>query len=345
MARGPSWRDGVESVIHVRSFTTVTGGVGTATLSCMDVLSDILSHVRLQGSLYFTTDFRPPWGLRVPRYGRVARFHLVVRGGCWVRVIGAPEPIRLEAGDLVLVPNGAEHVLADTPDTPCRTVDEVVEQAGFDGRGALSIAGDDSGSPTRLVCGHFAFDESFDHPLVQQLPQAMLIRWDDYARDSPLEQAFQFIVREVQAGRPGNAAVVNRLSEVLFVQAIRWWIEHQPPERGMLAALTEPGLASALSAIHAEPTARWTVEGLGRRAAMGRTAFAGRFKDVIGMTPMEYVTLWRLQQAKRLLAESRLSLEQVASRAGYDSAASFSRVFTREVGVRPGAYRQQVGVE
>lgn len=143
-----------------------------------------------------------------------------------MRVIGAPEPLRLETGDLVLVPNGAEHVLADTPDTPCRTVDEVVERAGFDGRGALSIAGDDSGSPTRLVCGHFAFDEAFDHPLVQQLPDALLIRWDDYARDSPLEQAFQFIVREVQAGRPGNAAVVNRLSEVLFVQAIRWWIEH-----------------------------------------------------------------------------------------------------------------------
>lgn len=336
-------RDGGQSVIHARSFTAMAGPVGTVILTCMDVLSDILGHLRLQGSLYFTTDFRPPWGLRVPRFGRVARFHLVVRGGCWVRVIGAADPLRLETGDLVLIPNGAEHVLADTPDTPCRTVDEVVRQAGFTGRGALTIAGDDSGSPTRMVCGHFAFDEAFDHPLVQQLPDAMLIRWDDYARDSPLEQAFQFIVREVQAGRPGNAAVVNRLSEVLFVQAIRWWIEHQPAERGMLAALTEPGLASALGAIHAEPTARWTVEELGQRAAMGRTAFAGRFRDVIGMTPMEYVTLWRMQRAKRLLTESRLSLEQVASRAGYDSAASFSRVFTRETGVRPGAYRRQAG--
>jgi transcriptional regulator GlxA family with amidase domain len=111
----------------------------------------------------------------------------------------------------------------------------------------------------------------------------------------------------------------------------------------MLAALTEPGLASALGAIHAEPTARWTVEELGQHAAMGRTTFAGRFKDVIGMTPMEYVTLWRRQRAKRLLAESRLSLEQVASRAGYDSATSFSRVFTRELGVRPGAYRRRAG--
>ncbi|MEZ4585395.1 MAG: cupin domain-containing protein [Gemmatimonadales bacterium] len=166
----------------------------------MDVLSEVLGALRLKGTLYFSTDFRPPWGLRVPAYRRVARFHLVVRGGLWVRVEGQGEPIWLEAGDLILIANGAEHVLADTRDTPCRTVDQVVRDAGFTGRGALTIAGGDDGAPTRLVCGHFEFDEEFRHPFFDGLPPAIVIRWDDYTRGSPLENAFQFVVRRSRRG-------------------------------------------------------------------------------------------------------------------------------------------------
>ncbi len=311
----------------------------------MDALSGILDALRLQGTLYFSTDFRPPWGLRVPAFRRVARWHLVVRGHCWVRVIGRAEPIHLESGDLILVPHGAEHVLADTPDTPCRTVDEVVQAAGFTGRGALVIGGDDTGAPTRLVCGHFEFDEDLDHPLLAQLPPALVVLWDEAVRDSPLEDAFRFIAREVQEGRPGHEAVVRRLSEVLFVQAVRAWADRAQPEQGLLAALADPGLGEALAAIHAEPSARWTLESLSRKAAMGRTAFAERFRTVVGETPLRYLTLWRIQNAKRLLAESRLSLEQIADRVGYESAASFSRVFVKTTGRRPGAYRRTVGGE
>jgi len=306
----------------------------------MDVLSDILGALRLRGTLYFSTDFRRPWGLRVPRLQRVARFHLVMRGTCWVRVIGHGEPVLLEAGDLILIPHGAEHVLADTPDTPCRTVDEVVKAAGFTGRGALVIGGEDTGAPTRMVCGHFAFAEGLDHPLVAQLPAALVVRWDEEVRGSPLEDAFRFIVREVQDGRPGHEAVVARLSEVLFVQAVRFWAEHAEPNEGLLAALADPRLAGVLAAMHAEPAAPWTLESLSREAAMGRTAFAERFRAVVGDTPLRYLTQWRMQQAKRLLAESDWSLDHIAERVGYDSAASFSRAFRKVCGSSPGAYRQ-----
>jgi AraC-like DNA-binding protein len=306
----------------------------------MDVLSDILDGLRLRGTLYFTTEFRRPWGLRVPAYRRVARFHLVVRGSCWIRVADG-EPVELETGDLILIPHGAEHVLADTPDTPCRTVEEVVRSAGFTGRGALVIAGDDGGGAARLVCGHFEFDAGQEHPLVTQLPPALVVRWSESVRDSPLENAFRFIAREVQESRPGHGTVVRRLSEVLFVQAIRFWADRAQPERGLLAALADPRLGAALTAIHAAPAEHWTLERLGREAALGRSAFAARFRAVVGEPPLQYLTRWRVQQASRLLAESRLPLERIAERVGYESAASLSRAFRKTTGSSPGAYRRQ----
>jgi AraC-like DNA-binding protein len=306
----------------------------------MDVLSDILDGLRLRGTLYFTTEFRRPWGLRVPAYRRVARFHLVVRGSCWIRVADG-EPVELETGDLILIPHGAEHVLADTPDTPCRTVEEVVRSAGFTGRGALVIAGDDGGGAARMVCGHFEFDTGQEHPLVTQLPPALVVRWSESVRDSPLENAFRFIAREVQESRPGHGTVVRRLSEVLFVQAIRFWADRAQPERGLLAALADPRLGAALTAIHAAPAEHWTLERLGREAALGRSAFAARFRAVVGEPPLQYLTRWRVQMASRLLAESRLPLERIAERVGYESAASLSRAFRKTTGSSPGAYRRQ----
>lgn len=309
----------------------------------MDVLSDILGALRLRGTLYFSTEFGRPWGLRVPAFQRVARFHLVVRGTTWVRVMPDHPPIELDTGDMVLVPHGAEHVLADTPDTPCRTVDEVLEEAGFTGEGTLVHGGEDRGAPTRLVCGHFEFDEGFDHPFLAQLPPALVVRWEEAVQGSPLEDVFRFITREVREGGPGHEAVIRRLSEVLFVQAVRFWAESADHEQGVLAALAHPGLGKALQAIHAEPAERWTLETLARKAAMGRTAFAERFRDVVGETPYQYLTSWRIQHARRLLAESHLTLERIARRVGYESAVSFSRAFKREMGVAPGGYRRSAG--
>lgn len=307
----------------------------------MDVLSDILDALRLRGTLYFSTEFTRPWGLRVPAQARVARFHLMARGRTWLEVVPGGDPVLLEPGDLALVPHGAEHVLSDTPGTPCRTVDDVVEMAGFDGTGALVYGGEDGGGLTRMVCGHFEFDEGFDHVLLERLPPAMVIRWEDAVRDSPLQDAFRFVTHEVQEGRPGHAAVTRRLSEVLFVQAVRFWADRQGVQEGLLAALSDPGLGRALAAIHRDPAEGWTLESLARKAAMSRTLFSERFHSVVGETPHQYLTRWRLQQARRLLAESRLSLERIARTVGYESASSFSRAFKQGVGTPPGTYRRE----
>lgn len=307
----------------------------------MDVLSDILATLRFRGSLYFSTEFHPPWGVRVPSFRRVARFHLVIRGGCWVRIEPGDDPVRLETGDIILVTRGAEHVIADAPHTPSRTVDDVVKAAGFTGRGALVIGDADSGAPTRLLCGHFEFDDDVDHPLLQRLPPALVVRWDEEERNYPLQDAFRLIAREVREGHPGHEAVVSRLSEILFVQVVRAWARRTRHDRGVLAALADPHLGAALDAIHTEPRAPWTLAMLSRRAAMGRSAFVERFGSVVGETPLRYLTRWRIQVAKRLLADPRLALGQIAERVGYDSAASFSRVFKKAAGVSPGQYRRK----
>ena len=306
----------------------------------MDVLSDVLDTLRLRGTLYFSTELRRPWGIRVPAYKRVSRFHLVVRGSLWVRVTGLPDPLLLETGDMILVPHGAEHILVDSATSPVHTVDEVVAASGFTGRGALVYGGDDEGAPTRLVCGHFEYDEGMEHALLSQLPQALVVRWDDEVRDTPLEDAFRFMTREVLDARPGHEAVVRRLSEVLFFQVVRAWAARATSKSGLLAALGDARLAAALEAMHAEPAYGWTLEDLSRRAAMGRSAFAERFRDVMGETPMRYLTAWRVQHAKRLLAESRLTRDRIAALVGYDSATSMSRVFLKLVGTTPGAFRR-----
>lgn len=306
----------------------------------MDVLSDILDTLRLRGTLYFAIELHCPWGLRVPSYRRVARFHLVSRGSLWVRVHGQTELVHLETGDLILVPHGAEHELLGALDSAVVSVDEAVTAAGFTGTGTLVHGIADSGAPTRLLCGHFEYDEGLDHMLLSQLPPSLVMRWDADVRDSPLESAFRFITREVQLGEPGHQAVVRRLSEVLFFQCVRAWFKRADVTSGLLTALADPRLARALAAIHEEPAQAWSLDSLCSRAAMGRSAFAERFREVLGETPLRYLTLWRIQRAKRLLAESDLTRDRIASLVGYESAASLSRVFQKIAGVSPGAYRR-----
>lgn len=307
----------------------------------MDVLTDVLDSLRLQGTLYFSTELGRSWGIRVPAFESVARFHLLLRGSCWVEVTGSAEPLRLDAGDLALIPHGAEHVLSDRPSQPARSVDEVVEAAGFDGTGALVYGDADEGGPTRMVCGHLAFDPAFHHPVLDQLPSALVVPWEGGVQGSPLEDLMDFIAREVREARPGHEAVARRLSEVIFVQAVRVWAEEHGDELGLLSALSDSGLSSALQAIHAEPERPWTLEELARRSHMSRTTFAERFRETVGTTPYQYLTGWRMQLARRLLAESSRPIARIASEVGYDSSAAFSRAFKREVGSPPARYRNR----
>jgi len=306
-----------------------------------DVLSDLLDALKLEGMLYFNTEFSPPWGVRVPALGRVARFHLVSRGRMWVRVAREKQVELLEPGDLVVVPHGAEHFLMDEPDRACLDVDRVVEESGFAGKGALIFGGEDAGNPTRLVCGHFALNANVDHPFMDSLPSRIVIGREEAAHQPHLMEIFEFVTQEARNESAGSYAIVRRLSEVLFIQALRVWAQRDGAAQGPLAALSDSHLGPGLTLIHSRFAEPWSLQDLARESGLSRTAFSVRFREVVGLPPMQYLAFWRMQRARQLLAESTFTLEAVAGEVGYQSAPAFHRVFKRWIGRAPGAYRKE----
>ena len=307
----------------------------------MDVLSDILNLVRLRGTLYFRTEFSAPWGVLVPAHNKVARFHLVSRGQCWLTVKGQDQPLALAAGDLVVIPHGLEHTLKDAPDSPVRSVDQVVEESGFTGRGALIYGGEDQNNATSLICGHFAFDEEVSHPLFESLPRYIHIRGSESLNYMWLENAMRFMGQEAGTGKPGSQAIVIKLTEIIFIQIVRAFTELAGAEQQVVAGINDPRIGPALAAIHSNPEQNWTLESLAREAGLSRTSFTERFQKLMGATPLTYLTQWRMQKARRILLEEQVALAEVAERSGYRSEAAFARVFKKFYDMGPASYRRQ----
>jgi AraC family transcriptional regulator, activator of mtrCDE len=306
----------------------------------MDVLSDVLNTLELKGTLYFRTLSTPPWGIKVPSYQRAARFHVVVRGRCHVGLEGGVS-LMLEPGDMIVIPRGASHVLADSADTHAEPLDAVM-QSGYSGEGVLVYGGSsDPTAKTELICGHFNFGEGADHPLLRALPDYLHVTADLRVRNAWLDEVMRLVMRLMFSETPGSAASVMRLSEVLFVEAIRACSEGDPTLQKVLDAMLDPRIGKALSLIHRHPGREWTVESLGREVAMSRSRFAVRFQEMMGCAPVTYLTDWRLQKARTLLLNSRLSIQQLASEVGYQSAAAFSRAFTQHFGKPPMTLRKE----
>jgi len=307
-----------------------------------DALSQILDALRLRGSVYFHTHFSPPFGVRVPAYGQVARFHMAMRGSCWLTIDGVAEPLPLTTGDLVVIPRGTAHVLSDAPGREAATVDEVVARTGFNGSGALVFGGREAGGVCQLFCGHFAFDEAGSHPLLESLPRYIHLPSSRTMNAAWLDAIIRFVGAEVWGGRAGADAVVHRLSEIVFIQVIRAFVDHVGEGAGFLAAVLDPKLSRSLARFHAEPARAWTVEAMAKEAGVSRTVFAERFTSLVGMTPLGYAAYWRMHLARREVVAGKLPLIEIAERVGYGSEAALIRAFKRQFGVTPGELRRDV---
>lgn len=308
----------------------------------LDVLSDVLARLAIKGTLYFRTAFTSPWGVEVPPFENVARFHYAARGECLVRVAGTDETVSLAQGDLVIIPHGAGHSLfcAQTPEEAILHLDRVIEESGYDGDGVLVYGGDETDDrPTQLICGHISFESDARHAIFERLPPYIHIR--DYGASSAswMEATLRAIGEEAGQARMGADLIALKMSEVIFAQAIRTFIESQAAEGVGLSGFADPYISRALTAFHKDPSAPWSVEGLAREAGLSRTGFAQRFVQKMGLTPMQYLTSWRVQLAREALAEGRMSTLAVAELAGYGSEAAFTRVFKKDVGMTPAAYR------
>lgn len=312
---------------------------GQETALPMDALSDILDLLQLRGTLYFRTAFAAPWAITVPAYRRAARFHIVAQGRCHVVVDG--QAVALEAGDLVVIPNGAAHCICDTPDTPARPLDDVLARTGYAGSGVLVWSEDVPGAAeTRLICGHLSFAEGAEHPLLRALPAFLHVTAELRAGQPWLDELVQLITRRMFAGAPGATAAVIRLSEALFIEVVRCCADQDAALRDLLTAIGDPRIGRALTLLHRRPDQVWSLDRLAREAGMSRSRLAARFQALLGCGPMGYLAEVRLQKAMNLLTGTGEPVQRVARCVGYSSAAAFSRAFAQRFGVTPREVRR-----
>ena len=307
----------------------------------LDLLSDILTRLSVKGTLYFRTAFSPPWGVEVPSYENVARFHFAHRGDCMIRIVETGETLRLAQGDLVIIPHGAGHALYNGGDEKPEVLplDRVLEASGYTGEGVLVYGGEDVSRETQLICGHFSFADNARHVLFDRLPDYIHIPNYGSEAGAWMEATLRVIGGEAGQAKFGGDLIALKMSEAIFAQAIRSFIQGQGQNAVGMAGFADPQIARALSAIHRTPAEAWTVESLARVAGLSRTGFAQRFAEKMAMTPMQYITAWRMQIARQALAEQGMTVADASAMAGYASESAFTRVFKKEVGTTPSAYR------
>src|SRR5512134_251269 len=315
-----------------------------------DVLSDVLRSVRLTSAVYFDFELTSPWveeappareiaPIVMPGAQRVIEYHLIARGACWGHVVGEP-PIRLKEGDLIVFPQGDPHVLSSAPGMraspdmsvfvrPTTPLPLVYERGG---------GGDDR---ARIVCCFLGCDERPFNPLLTALPRTIYLSGaGTEAASGWLATLLNIAVRESGSARAGRDNILARMSELMFVEAIRRYIEKLPPaQTGWLAGLRDPLVGQALAALHGEPATAWTVESLARAVGVSRSVLADRFAEMVGQPPMQYLALWRMQLASRLLLEGE-PVAEAAAAVGYESEAAFSRAFKKLVGEAPATWRR-----
>ena len=305
----------------------------------MDILDDVFNVLDLKGALYFRTDFCAPWGVTVPDYQAVARFHLVIQGRCFVN-IDQQACIELNAGDLIMIPRGVSHQLLDHPDRPAPPLEQVLEQTNYQGKGVLVVGEGDPRATTQMVCGHLSFRDRADHPILQVLPDYLMMANSCRAKHPLLDNILRLITQRIFEDSLGASASVTRLSEIVFIELLKAGISEQPALLTLLEGLRDPKIGRSLSLMHQQPQNPWTVESLASEVAMSRSRFAQRFNQLIGIGPMGYLADWRLQKALTLLEKTHLSVQQIAQQTGYHSASSFTRAFSGKFGMAPRELRQ-----
>jgi AraC-like DNA-binding protein len=318
----------------------------------VDVLRDIFSAMHVKAVVPTRLEATAPWGLahsvseadRSARRSNVldasfkelAQFGMVSRGNCWLTVEGVNEPLALTGGDCFLIAPGRNFTLRDDPRTPAK---DFCAATQAESGGVLHYGG--GGALTTIIWGLLCFEKPSLKPVTQLLPNLILIK-ADHPQTLALHTAFQLLAAETSQPAPGSELLANRLAEVVFIQVLRAHIASTSGtcERSWLRAIFDPQIGSALKAIHKDVNGAWTVESLAETAGMSRSAFALRFKELLGQTPLDYVTEWRMQKAIELLQRDKKLIE-VAQCVGYESDAAFSKAFKRVVGVSPGEYRNE----
>ncbi len=279
----------------------------------------------------------------MPSYESVSRFHYAHRGRCFVRVDPDKPPVLLEQGDLVIITQGAAHTLFCDPSTENSPalLEDVIERSGFNGQGALVYGETGSHHETQLICGHFSFDKDARHPLITALPEHIKIKNYGAASGAWMESTLKLMGNETGLGNIGGDLIALKMSEIVYAQVMRSYLSNEGASNNELAGYTDAKIAKAIGKIHQSPDYPWSLGELASVSGLSRTAFANRFKSLLSITPLTYMTDWRMGLARRKLKDTNDALIEVAESVGYQSEAAFSRVFKKQFGVAPVTYRKQ----
>jgi AraC-like DNA-binding protein/mannose-6-phosphate isomerase-like protein (cupin superfamily) len=305
-----------------------------------DLLTDVIEQVRLESTVFFTADFAAPWGISIVRDAR-SPFYAVTAGRCQIQ-LGRRAPRAVEAGDLLLLPSGAPHVVRSDPDAPIVSFEEWLGRHPMDHRGYVRHRG--PGAVTRVTGGFFSAQALRGNPLFEALPPLIHLRGRDPHVQRWLRPTLAFIDAEIASDAQGSRTVLRRMADVLFIQAVRVFIARQDARaRGWMRGLADRRIAHALTLIHEHYADPWTLDSLARRVGMSRTALAVRFKALVGESPMAYLLHWRITRAANALRGERATLTRAAEQVGFRSDAVFAKAFKRVTGESPGRFRRGAG--
>lgn len=327
------------------------------------LLDNLLGSVRVQSSVFFRMTLAAPWGIAIDselfhfaekvRGGgaplapynqlsgmRKVAFHIVASGQCFLDVGEGNPSIRLGPGDFVVLPQEHAHALKSDSRGPVRPLLEQLMANPPAANGEWSSGG--AGATTRLVCGAMKFDNTRTNPILAALPQLIHVKASDDGAPSWLNLTIQHVIDELDSDRPGVESVVRRLADILFIGAVRSYVEQgmSMARSGWLAAINDEQIGRAVALLHSEPSRPWSVVMLADCVALSRSAFAARFRQLLGEPPVHYLTRVRLDNAAKRLRTTNDKLVVIASAAGYDSASAFTRAFERHIGMSPGTYRR-----
>lgn len=327
-----------------------------------DTLSDLLRAVRLRGAVFYYIEGADPWVAEappareiipaiMPGAGHMIEFHGIAKGSCWAAMVGE-SPVRLNEGDVVMFPQGDPHVMSSAPGMRADRVDTGLyftprpPQLPFaltvNGRGVTTARLDGGGrDQATVVCGFLGCDAKPFNPLLASLPRVLRMPGAAAGEASWIASFLRSAVDESSHRRPGGEAVLERMSEMMFVEVLRRYVDGLPADQtGWLAGLRDPAVGRALALLHEKPAEPWTLERLGEEAGLSRSSLHERFVHFIGQPPMQYLAQWRMQLAAAQLRDTDAKLIEIALDVGYESEAAFSRAFKRAVGESPGTWRR-----
>lgn len=299
--------------------------------SAFDVLGDILETLRFRGSIFFRSDLAAPWGMSLAKIG-VPRFHIVLSGECHVGAKGH-DTIRAREADIVMLPNGPSHWIADQPGR--KLVPSVRAGKACELGHPLFQEGRIT---NRLMCGRVDFDQGAAHPILDALPDVM--HFPTLEAAGPIWSVVTSIDAEMRSNQGHGSLVTDRLAEVLFMQLLGHYVSNNTDATGFLAALRDQRIYRALTLIHREPAFNWTLSSLGERVGMSRATLVRRFQEAVGVAPMAYIMDWRIMKAHKLIKCSATPLEQIAYATGFASARTLNRAFQRHYGCTPNELRR-----